>query len=115
MLYNHGKHIIATIDSLEKTIVQAQQETFQDVINFPNQIDGQLMHIQGIIDGSYPPITQGQRQRATDVLDTWYEKRDFAREFISKELGSYNKMIQERSIPFITPMAPDVSRKSSKS
>lgn len=115
LLFHQGQHIIATLDSLEKTIVQAQQETFQDVINFPNQIDGQLMHIQGIIDGSYPPITQGQQQRATDILDAWQEKRDFAREFISQELGSYNKMIQERAIPFITPMAPDVSRKSSKS
>ena len=28
VLYNKGKHIIATLDSLEKTIVQAQQKTF---------------------------------------------------------------------------------------
>ena len=115
ILYHKGMHIVETLDSLEQTIVQSKQQTFQDVVNFPSQVDGQLMHIQSIVDGSYPPITQGQKDRADDVLTNWREKRDFAREFVAKEVAEYNRMIQERAIPFISPVSPDVQQKSSKS
>jgi len=114
VLFSKGKKIVATLDSLEKTIVQVKQQTFQDVINFPNQIDGQLMHIQGVIDGSYPPITQGQKTRVGDIMDSWDEKRAFIHHYLSTELVEYNNLIRERDVPFIAPMAPEVAKKKSK-
>jgi hypothetical protein len=115
LLFSKGERIVATLDSLEKTIVQAKQQTQQDIVNFPNQIDGQLMHIQGTVDGSYPPITQGQKNRAGDILNVWEEKRAFLHYYLSTELVEYNRMIQERDVPFITPVAPEVAKKISKS
>ena len=94
--------------------LQAKQQTFQDVINFPNQIDGQLMHIQGVIDGSYPPITQGQKERASDIMHAWDEKQAFLQYYLSTELVEYNSLIREREVPFIAPMAPEVAKKKSK-
>ena len=114
ILFNKGKIIVSTLDSLEKTIVQTKQQTFQDVINFPNQVDGQLMHIQGVIDGSYPPITQGQKDRAGDIMETWNAKRAFIHQYLSTELVEYNNLIRERDVPFIAPMAPEVAKKKSK-
>jgi hypothetical protein len=113
-LFNKGKVIIATLDSLEKTIVQAKQKTQQDIVNFPNQIDGQLMHIQRTIDDSYPPVTQGQKDRASDIMQSWTEKRAFLNTYLSTELVDYNNMIRARDVPFISPMAPVVAKKKSK-
>jgi photosystem II stability/assembly factor-like uncharacterized protein len=115
VLFDKGQRIIATLDSLEKTIVQAKQKTRQDVVNFPSQIDGQLMHIQGVIDRSYPPLTQGQKDRANDIMNSWDEKRAFLNAYLSTELEEFNNLIRERDIPFIAPSAPEVAKKKSKS
>ncbi|MDX1407127.1 MAG: glycosyl hydrolase, partial [Saprospiraceae bacterium] len=115
-LMRRGKQIAATLDSLQNTLVQVKQQTFQDVINFPNQLDGELAHIQGLIDGSYPPVTSGQKEYARTALDKWAQKRAFLQNYINTELTSYNDLVRERAVPFIAPTAPEVAkRKSGKS
>jgi photosystem II stability/assembly factor-like uncharacterized protein len=60
--------LIAEIDGLEEKLIQPNQKTFQDVINFPNKVEAQLLHIYGTIDGIQPPVTNGQKKRAADVI-----------------------------------------------
>ncbi|MDX1477144.1 MAG: glycosyl hydrolase [Saprospiraceae bacterium] len=115
-LVQQGNTIIATLDSLQNTMVQVKQQTFQDVINFPNQLDGELANIQGLIDGSYPPVTMGQKEYAQNALNKWTEKRAFLQHYINSDLKAYNDLVQERAIPFIAPTAPGVAkRKAGKS
>lgn len=114
VLNKAGAEIINTLDSLEKTIVQAKQQTFQDVVNYPNQIDGQLMYIQTTIDSSYPPITQGQKAKVSDIMEAWGEKQTLIQQIMDHELSTYNKLIRDRSVPFISPKSPDISVKKSK-
>lgn len=96
-----GKAIISDIDSLENTMIQPKQKTFQDVINFPNQLDAKLLHIQSSIDGSVPPLTTGQKQRAADMLTEWKEKKEIIDKILGERLDEYNEMIKKAEVPFV--------------
>lgn len=106
LLTAKGKAILTDIDSLESQLVQTKQKTFQDVINFPNQLDGKIMHIQNLIDGAYPPITKGQVQRVQDLADEWKSKKAFYRKIIGTDLKEYNNLIDKSNIQYISPSAP---------
>ena len=106
-LIKSGKSIIANIDSLENTLVQSKQKTFQDVINFPNQLDAKIRHIQSIIENSYPPITVGQETRAAEVISSWQEKKSLWIEMQGNEIMDFNEKITEKGIPFIGTSLPD--------
>ncbi|MEM6345653.1 MAG: glycosyl hydrolase [Bacteroidota bacterium] len=99
-LKEQGEAIISSIDSLEKTMVQVQQKTFQDVINFPNQIDAKLGHILGTIDGSIPPLTAGQEMRAKDLLAEWATKK-VAIEALKEEVRAFDRSVRAADIPII--------------
>ena len=74
-MLNRGKTILEQIDTLKGQLVQEKQKTFQDVINFRNQLDAKLRNLQQTIDESYPPVTQGQKSRAKDLLAIWEQHR----------------------------------------
>ncbi len=105
-LLNTGKEIISKIDSLETSLVQKKQKTFQDVINFPNQLDAKIRHIQSIIENSYPPVTQGQTIRADEVLGIWQRKKTVWVRLQGEELKEYNARIAKSGIPFIGTKLP---------
>lgn len=111
-LLSTGKSVIATIDSLKKQLVQEKQKTFQDVINFPNQLDAKIRHIQSIIEESYPPVTTGQTTRAMEVLDDWKMKKDKWLYIQANDVQQFNKAIDQSDIPFITTKIPDKKEKS---
>ena len=111
-LLSAGKSVIAAIDSLKKQLVQEKQKTFQDVINFPNQLDAKIRHIQSIIEESYPPVTTGQTTRAMEVLDDWKMKKDKWLYIQANDVQQFNEAIDQSEIPFITTKIPDKKEKS---
>ena len=96
-----GKVLIADMDSIEAMLIQTKQKTFQDVINFPNQLNAKLMHIQSAIDNALPPITEGHKTRAADMLDEWRSKKAFIDELLGNRLQAYNAMIKQAEVPFV--------------
>ncbi len=110
-LSKSGKALVSQIDSLESQLVQAKQKTFQDVINFPNQLDAKLRHIQGIIEGSYPPVTSGQTSRAADVLSEWQERKGQWMDLLEGDVADYNEAIKQSDIPFIGTRLRDDKKK----
>nr|HQU54629.1 hypothetical protein [Saprospiraceae bacterium] len=89
-----------SIEKVDKTLVQRKQQTFQDVINFPNQLDAELKHIEGLLEDGYLPVTNGQKMRVHDVMDKW-EKSEVKINELYKKVGDLNQMIQEAAVPVI--------------
>lgn len=96
-----GEKIIETVDELEGKLVQMEQKTFQDVINFPNQLDTHLKHLKNTIDGSVPPVTDGQKQRFADVMAEWQERKSEIQQLMNEAIPDYNQLIRENDIPYI--------------
>lgn len=94
--------LIAEIDSLEEKLIQPNQKTFQDVINFPNKVEAQLLHIYGTIDGIQPPVTDGQRQRAEDMISEAQLAMSQAIE-VEKKLQELMEYLRVEEVPFIAP------------
>jgi hypothetical protein len=106
-LFKKGKEIIVEIDSLKNQLVQSKQKTFQDVINFPNQLDAKIRHIQSVIEESYPPVTNGQTMRATDVMEEWRMKKETWLKIQAEEINGFNAEIKKTDIPFISTKIPE--------
>ncbi len=100
-LLEKGKSIAEHIKVWEENLIQPKQKTFQDVINFNNQLNAQLMHLKGFVDAAEPKVTQGARERLSDLLQEWagFEKdRD---KIINEEMATYNQMYSALGLPAI--------------
>ncbi len=100
-LLEKGKALVKRIDTWEQHLIQPKQKTFQDVINFNNKLNAQLLHLKDYIDAAEPKITQGAKQRLTDLLNDWrvYEKE--RKEIIEVEMTAYNGLYKELRLPAI--------------
>lgn len=96
-----GEEILDTVDELEGKLVQMEQKTFQDVINFPNQLDTHLKHLKNTIDAAVPPVTNGQQQRFEDIMQEWQARQSEIQQLMEEAIPAYNQLIQENDIPYI--------------
>ena len=55
----------------KKTLIQAKQKTFQDVINFNNKLNAQLIQLKSYIDQANPKVTNGAKERFGDLMNDW--------------------------------------------
>lgn len=98
-LVDKARDISAQIDSWEKQLIQPDQETFQDVINFPNRLNAELLNLHSRCDGADPRVTAGAQQRLNDLRLAWQslaEERDL---IIYNEMADFNKLYSEQQLP----------------
>ena len=98
-LLEKGRELIKRIDSWEQNLIQPNQKTFQDVINYNNQLNAQLMHLKGFVDNSDPKVTQGAKQRLTDLLDDWKTYENEKKAIVNTEMAAYNRMYTDLGLP----------------
>ena len=100
-LLEKGESLVKRIVSWEENLIQAKQKTFQDVINYNNKLNAQMIHLKGYVDVAEPKITKGAKQRWTDLQKDWqvYEKERKA--IVDEEMSTYNAMYKELSLPAI--------------
>jgi hypothetical protein len=90
------------MDSIESKLVQNKSKTFQDVVNFENQLDAKLKHIMELVDESVPPVTQGQKSRAMDLIKEWVDIKQSVNKIIGEDVKSLNELIEKNKVPFIS-------------
>ncbi|WP_050977412.1 hypothetical protein [Nitritalea halalkaliphila] len=66
-LLEKQKAMLTAIETWESTLIQPKQETFQDVINFHNQLNSEWMALKAYLDGPYPAVTAGAKKRYQDL------------------------------------------------
>ena len=100
-LVDKGKVLIERIDTWERNLIQPDQKTFQDVINFNNKLNAQLMHLKGFVDVAEPKVTQGAKERLSDLLVEWNTFKKERDAIINTEMAAYNTMYKELDLPAI--------------
>ena len=96
-----GDSLIARIDTWEKNLIQPEQKTFQDVINFNNQLNAEIMYLRGFIDNADPELTQGARERFKDLQADWKVYSDERDAIVKNEMAGYNSRFKELNLPAI--------------
>ena len=56
-----GDSLIKRITTWEEHLIQPNQKTFQDVINFHNQLNADFLHLKSFIDVPEPTVTNGMQ------------------------------------------------------
>lgn len=97
-----SSRIIKDLDSLEAKMIQTRTKTFQDVINYENQLDAKIKHVIDIVDDGVPPVTQGQKNRARDLINEWVEAKKGIQQVATEEVRLLNEMIKKSNVPFIS-------------
>ena len=98
---NLSNETVELIDLTESKLISPKQKTFQDVINFRNQLDAQFLDLLNTVNGNIPPLTNGELQRFDDLHFTWMEiKKSYDK--VLENVKSINTMIIENSVPFIS-------------
>ena len=100
-IVNLSKETLDLIDEIEIKLISPKQKTFQDVINFRNQLDAQLMDLLSTVNRNAPPITDGQLERFKDLHSTWIDIK-LSYDKVLSNISSINNMLIESSVPFIS-------------
>jgi photosystem II stability/assembly factor-like uncharacterized protein len=100
-LLEKGDSITKRITTWEEQLIQPKQKTFQDVINFPNQLNAQLLHLRGYVDVAEPKVTEGAKQRLQDLLSEWSSYSTEHKAIVNGEMKAFNDLYQELGIPAI--------------
>lgn len=100
-----GHALKGKITAWIERIIQPDQETFQDVINFPNKLNAQFLYLYGIINSSNPPVTDGIQQRYRDLQQKWTERKQAKENLIDNELADFNALFEEHEIPAVITSA----------
>lgn len=98
-LLKKGDSLKKRISKWEEKLIQPKQKTFQDVINFHNQLNADLLHLKGFIDVPEPKVTTGAKERLQDLLASW---KDFQKEkeaIVGKEMSEYNALFKSLELP----------------
>ncbi len=100
-LFQLAQSLKINIQSWEENLVQYDQKTFQDVINFPNKLNAEITNLMSTIGGLDPTLTHGMRERAKELLDSWQNYKDQRLGSLQQQIDDFNQKYTEAQIPFI--------------
>ena len=114
LLVNTGKALISRIEDWEENLIQPKQKTFQDVINFPNQLNSELLNLKSRVGSHDPQPTEGAQQRLDDLLVEWKTQKAAMNKIINVELAAFNQMYLEQNIPAVILPLPEEAPEAGK-
>jgi len=94
-----GDALIKRIDSWEAHLIQPKQKTFQDVINYNNQLNAELTYLMEFTDTADPVITEGAKERLSDLKKDWSVYEQERDDIIKNEMSSFNELFKSLEIP----------------
>lgn len=106
-LVDKGGDIIVQIDRWNGQLVQEKQQTHQDVINFQNRLNAEMMDLHRRVDTHDPRVTNGARQRWKDLKTAWEELELQRDAIIFTEMEAFNQLYTEERLPALFLPAPE--------
>ena len=79
-----GEALQDRLKAWEQALIQPQQKTFQDVINFNNKLNAEFMHLKGYVDGAQPEVTAGALERLNDLEVLWKSEKAVLNQLIAE-------------------------------
>ncbi len=98
-LLEKGKSLIERIDTWEQSLIQPNQKTFQDVINFNNQLNAEFMELKSYVDAAEPKVTKGAKERLKDLLADWKTYENERNTIVDQDMQEYNQMFKDLELP----------------
>jgi len=109
-----GKKLADDLTAWEESVVQAKTTNFQDIINYPNRLNAQIVYLFSSVDGSGPPVTAGAKTRYEQLRDQWHERQMALDTLLDKGVGGFNTLVQEHQVPAVVIPPTDDERKAAE-
>ncbi|MGB5699607.1 VPS10 domain-containing protein [Muriicola sp.] len=100
-LVSKGKALLERINTWEEQLIQPKQKTFQDVINFHNQLNAEFMELRSYVDAAEPKVTQGAKERMSDLMAQWNRFDQEKNAIVATEMNAYNTLYKSLNLPAI--------------
>lgn len=100
-LIDSAKVIISKITIWEEQLIQPKQKTFQDVINFENQLNADLMDLRDRVDMFDPKPTKGATERFRELSTEWANHQKAMQDLIQKDVAAFNIQYQQLLLPAV--------------
>ena len=100
-LYQAGKDLIRKLVDWEAKLVETRQGNFQDVINFPSQLNAQYFDLRATVDVHDPRLTAGSKQRLVDLDKEWEGYKSNLKRLIENDIKSYNEKFKAQNLPAV--------------
>lgn len=94
-----GKSILKKINDWEGNVISTKQETFQDVINFPNKLNAELLDLKSRADSHVPTLTSGQLIRLGELTKEWKMQKEALDKIINEDISKFNELFKQKTIP----------------
>lgn len=98
-LLDTGKAVLKKITAWEENLITPKQETFQDVINFYNRLNAELLDLKARVDVHDPRVTTGAKTRYEDLAKEWQIHQATLDKLINVEVAKFNEMYKQKAIP----------------
>jgi hypothetical protein len=96
-----GEDALKAITKWEEKLIQPKQKTFQDVINFPNQLNAEFLSLKGQIDQLDPQPTEGVKLRVKELMAEWAGYKKEIELVLQQEVTLFNRMYAEAKLPVL--------------
>ncbi len=98
-----GKQIKESIDGVEGEMISPKQKTFQDIINYRNQLDQHMHFLMQTIDGNDPPITQGEKDLLKELMDRYNGVMEKAGKIMKEDIQEFNTLLKNKGVEYVAP------------
>ncbi len=94
-----GKTTLDQINKWESGLVQAKQKTFQDVINFRNMLNAELMYLSNHLDNNQPRPTSSSRVRMNELERQWQTAEGELQAIVEGPIAAFNSAYKQAGLP----------------
>jgi hypothetical protein len=96
--------IAQELTAIEQELMQTKNQSHQDPLNYPPQLDNQYAYLYGFVAGPDGPPTESARTRFEDANEQWREHRSQLQEVLETDVAAFNERARElESDPVFVP------------
>ncbi|NGP77464.1 glycosyl hydrolase [Balneolaceae bacterium YR4-1] len=105
ILITRADTLAGKLTALEHQLIQTQNETGQDPINYPPKLDNQIAYLYTVVHGQGARPTEGSYERFEDLKA---EAKIYYRQLnsLKKDIEAYNRLADETGVPKVI-LVPD--------
>jgi hypothetical protein len=93
-----GQTLNKKMKEWESAIVETRIQNGQDVINWPSKLNAEYFNLRSLADSHDPRITEGMKQRLSDLDAQWAQRKVELVE-IKKSILDYNTLYEKGNFP----------------
>jgi photosystem II stability/assembly factor-like uncharacterized protein len=100
-ILRQAKALTDKINLWESKLIEPRTKNGQDVINWPSGLNVEFFSLRSSLDAQDPRITQGLRDRLTDLEAEWARYRAAMAEILEKDIPAFNTVYKSSNIPVL--------------